>query len=422
MHRVKPKIARFLFLAAAIIVLLSLTPAQDRSGPNQDLKPTVILISIDGFHPAYLEKYPTTTLSLLAKEGVRARWMKPIYPTMTFTNHYSIATGLYADEHGIVNNSIYDPAFKQTFSMRKREELLNGRWWLGEPIWVTAEKQGQRAAAYFFPGSEVEIGGQRPSYWKAYDDHVPNDERVDGVLSWLDLPGAKRPTLILTYFSDVDSAGHDSGPDSEGVRQAVGKVDQALTRLVEGLKRRKIFERVNIIIVSDHGMAQVDSRKIVFLDDYFDTKQAENVVWYAGPINIFARPGMEQELYSTLKTKAPPQIKVYLKKDMPADFHYSKSNRIGDIVVMAEDGWVIQNRATYRPPEAGGGDFRGTHGFDHRLESMRSIFIARGPAFKQSKIVEPFENVDVYQIMTRVLGLKPAKNSGNQATASAVLR
>jgi predicted AlkP superfamily pyrophosphatase or phosphodiesterase len=393
--------------------------------PAQDLKPTVILISIDGFRPDYLDRYQAPTLSMLARQGVRAKWMTPVYPTVTFTNHYSIATGLYADKHGITGNTFYDPDFKQIFSLRKVEEVQNGRWWLGEPIWVTAEKQGQRAAAFFFPGTEAEIGSKRPTFWKAFDAKIPNSERVDAALSWLDLPAPERPTLILTYFGDVDHAGHESSPDSDGVRQAVAEVDKALSRLVDGLKSRGLYERINLIIVSDHGMSRNDFRHAVLLDDCFDTKQAELVLWNGDIVHIFAKPGMEQAIYSTLKSKAPPHVTVYRKQDIPARFHYSNSRRIGDIVVMADEGWLVGNRENYRPPAqiaSGGVKYGGTHGYDNRLESMRAIFVGHGPAFKQSLVIEPFENVDVYNVMAKILGLKPASNDGGFDTAKAVLR
>jgi predicted AlkP superfamily pyrophosphatase or phosphodiesterase len=362
---------------------------------------------------------------MLATQGVRAKWMTPVYPTLTFPNHYSIATGLYPENHGIVGNNIYDPEFKETFSLSKREEVQNGRWWLGEPIWVTAEKQGQRAAAFFFPGTEAEIGGKRPSHWKTYDGKIPNSERVDTILSWLDLPGPERPTMILTYSGEIDSAGHESGPNSDGVRQAVAEVDRTLTRLVDGLKSRKLFERINIIIVSDHGMARIDPSRVVMLDDYFDNKQAEAVIWNGCSVNIFPKPGMEQAIYSSLKSKAPPKVTVYRRQEAPARFHYGRSARIGDIVVLADEGWTIFSRERYRAPaRATNGEviYRGTHGYDNRLESMRAIFIAHGPAFKQPQVVEPFENVDVYNVMAEILGLKPANNDGGYATAKAVLR
>ncbi len=413
-----------------VIVMLMMahpTAAQTAPKPIKDLKPTVILISLDGFRPDYLEKYSAPTLSRLAQQGVRAKWMTPSFPSLTFPNHYAIATGLYPDHNGIVANNIYAPEFNETFSMSKKEEVQNGRWWLGEPIWVTAEKQGQRAGAFFFPGTEAEIAGKRPSIWKPFDDNFPNFERVDTVLSWLDLPKAERPTMITLYYSDVDHGGHDAGPDSEDVKQAIARVDQALSRLVEGLKARGIFDRVNLILVSDHGMARVDPRNVVVLDDYYDANQAQqigwNIAWNSSMVHIFPKPGMEDAIYASLK-KAP-HVAVYRKKEIPSRFHYGTSNRIGEIVVMAEEGWSINSRDRVRPPQLlhdGSVKYRGAHGFDNQLESMRALFVAHGPAFKRSTVVEPFANVDVYNMMAKILKLKPAQNDGNKATVKALLR
>lgn len=418
---------RLLLLLIALLFVAQSTAAQTQFESIKDLKPTVILISLDGFKPEYLDKYPAPTLNLLAKEGVRAKWMTPSYPSLTFPNHYAIATGLYPDHNGIVANNIYAPEFNETFSMSKKEEVQNGRWWLGEPIWVTAEKQGQRAGAFFFPGTEAEIAGKRPSFWKPFDDNFPNFERVDTVLSWLDKPKADRPTMITLYYSDVDHGGHDAGPDSEDVKQAIARVDQALNRLVEGLKARGIFDRVNLILVSDHGMARVDPRNVVVLDDYYDVAQAQqivgNIAWNGAMVQIFPKPGMEEAIYSSLK-KAP-HVTVYRKKEIPARFHYGSSNRIGEIVLMAEEGWSMNSRERIRPVQLlpdGTVKYRGAHGFDNQLESMRALFVGHGPAFKRATVVEPFANVDVYNVMAKILKLKPAPNDGNKATVKAVLR
>jgi predicted AlkP superfamily pyrophosphatase or phosphodiesterase len=422
----KQRITSWIVSAAAIMFLLSQAAiAQEQHQRIKDLKPTVILISVDGFRADYLEKYPAQNFGMLAGQGVRARWMTPSFPSLTFPNHYAIATGLYTEHNGIVGNNIYDPEFRAMFAISKKEEVQNGRWWLGEPIWVTAEKQGQRAGAFFFPGTEAEIAGKRPSLWKDFDDKLPNFERVDTVLSWLDLPQEKRPTMITMYFSDVDHAGHDFGPDSEVVRQAIAKVDESLGRLVDGLKARGIFDQVNLILVSDHGMARLDARNVVLLDDYFDSGKAEVVVWNGAVTTIFPKPGMEEELYSTLKAKAPAHVTVYRKREVPTRFHYSESPRIGAIVIMADEGWLTTSRGRYRPPETtAGGEVKlqGMHGFDNQLESMRALFVARGPAFKKEAVVEPFANVDVYNVMAKILNLKPARNDGDDATAKAVLR
>jgi predicted AlkP superfamily pyrophosphatase or phosphodiesterase len=336
-----------------------------------------------------------------------------------------MATGLYAEGHGIVGNNIYDPGFKQSFGMGKSEEVRNGRWWLGEPIWVTAEKQGRRTGAFFFPGTEAEIGGRRPSYWKPYDEKVPNSERIATVLSWLDLPAAQRPALILTYFSDVDDAGHEAGPDSDVVGRAVSEVDRALGELVGGLQSRGLSDQVNLIVVSDHGMAALAPDHAIALDDFFNSGLAEAVSWNGELVNIFPKPGMKDAIYSSLKSHAPPHVKIYSREEIPARLHYSMSPRIGEIVVMADEGWLVVSRGRQRlqgMAAAVGGRNRGAHGYDNQLESMRALFIARGPAFKRAELVDPIKNVDVYNVIANILGLEPARNEGDAATARAVLR
>ncbi|HVF54873.1 MAG TPA: ectonucleotide pyrophosphatase/phosphodiesterase [Pyrinomonadaceae bacterium] len=388
------------------------------------MKPTIILVSLDGFRADYLTKYEPPNLSYLARTGVRAKWLIPSFPSKTYPNHYTIATGLYPQHHGIVENSIYDKEFNAVFTLSKREEVQNGRWWLGEPIWVTAEKQGQKAGSVFFPGTEAEIAGKRPSYWKLYDDKISNAERVDTVLSWLDLPRDERPTCLSLYFSDTDDAGHDFGPDSIETKNAVAKVDGDIGRLIEGLEARRVFGRVNLIIVSDHGMASVDLNNAILLDEIFDTNMAERIFWTREIVSIFPRPGKEEEIYSILNTKLPPHARVYRRSETPARFHYRDSPRIAPLVVLPDEGWSLTNREHFADLKKKGDlqRFKGAHGYDNNLESMRALFIAHGRAFERGKVVEPFENIHVYNIMARILGLTPAKNDGSFAVATDVLR
>lgn len=391
----------------------------------KDLKPTVILISLDGFRYDYLEKYQAENLNLLARRGVRAKWMIPAFPSLTFPNHYSIATGLYPENHGIVGNTMYDPEFRATFAMGKREEVGNSRWWGGEPIWATAEKQGLRAAAFFFPGTEAEIAGVRPTFWKTYEGKIPNAERVDQVLSWLDLPRAERPQFFTLYFSDPDYAGHDFSPDSPEVARAVAEVDAMVGRLFEGLKARKIDRRVNLIIISDHGMAPVKPGNVVVLDDYFDAKRAELILWDGPLAGVYPKPGEEETLYKTLKARPVEHAACYRKSEMPARFRYRNSRRIAPIVCIADEGWLLTSRQRYdrdRKENRLSARPTGQHGYDNQLESMRAIFIAHGAAFRRGKVVEPFESVDVYNVMTKILGLTPAPNDGSPAAARQILR
>ncbi|HWO02214.1 MAG TPA: ectonucleotide pyrophosphatase/phosphodiesterase [Blastocatellia bacterium] len=417
----RPSFRNLILFACFLLGLHLLACVQSKS--IRELRPTIILISLDGFRSDYLEKYDPPNLNSLAREGVQAKWMTPSFPTKTFPNHYSIATGLYPQDNGIVENNIWLKDFNATFTMGTREEVQNGRWWLGEPIWITAEKQGQKTAPYFFPGSEAEIAGTRPTYWKAYDGNVPNDARVDTILAWLDLPAAERPTFLTLYFSDVDHAGHEYSPDSVETHDAVHKVDADLGRLMAGLKARGVFERVNLIIVSDHGMATQDPKNVVILDDLFDTNLAAKIFWTSEIVSIFPKEGKEDTIYATLKTKLPPQAKVYRKSEVPARFHYSSSPRIAPLIVLPDEGWVLTTRKHFNEmkSEGDGNRMRGGHGYDNELPSMRAIFIAHGSAFKKGAVIEPFENIQVYNVMTRILGLTPAPNDGNDSVANEVL-
>jgi predicted AlkP superfamily pyrophosphatase or phosphodiesterase len=391
--------------------------------PITDLQPTVILISLDGFRYDYLNLYRPVNLNTLAADGVRARWMIPSFPSKTFPNHYTIATGLYPQNHGIVENNIYDPVFKAVFTLADRKEVENSRWWLGEPIWVTAEKQGQRSASVFYPGTEGEIAGARPSYWRKYDEGTSNEVRVDTILSWLDLPRGQRPTFLALYFSDPDDAGHAFGPVSSETKKAVLKVDGEIGRLINGLKAREIFGQINLIIVSDHGMAAVRWSNAILLDRLFDIKLASRIFWTREIVSIFPKPGKEDDIYRTLQRKLPPQARVYRKTEMPARFHYSQSPRIAPLLVLPSEGWILTNREEFADMQAKGetSRSRGGHGYDNQLPSMRAVFIGHGEEFRRGKIVDPFENIQVYNIMTRILGLRPAPNDGDDRAAKAVL-
>lgn len=390
--------------------------------PIKDLKPTVILISLDGFRYDYLDKYQPKTLNQLAKNGVRAKWMIPSFPTKTFPNHYAIATGLYPSHNGIVENNVYD--FGEVFSMSKREQVQDPRWWLGEPIWVTAQKQGQIAASYFFPGTETLIKGEQPKTWRTYNGKVPAEMRVDKVLSWFDLPQKERPTMMTLYFSDVDDAGHEFSPDAEETKYAVWNVDRYIEQLMNGLKVRKIDKKVNIIIVSDHGMAAYDARKTTFLDDYFNFDElTEKILWTSEIVQIFPKQGKTDEIFSKINNL--PHVTCWKKADIPARLNYSGSDRIAPIVCSSEIGWQTTNHKRYddwikdldnlnRP--------RGAHGYDNKYQEMQATFIAHGDAFKKGYLAEPFENVEVYNLMCKILGLKPAPNDGKIDLAKLILK
>jgi predicted AlkP superfamily pyrophosphatase or phosphodiesterase len=406
------------FICLIVFIFSHLVFAQK---PIRDLRPTVILVSLDGFRYDYIDKFKTPVLNQLAKEGVRAKWMTPSFPSKTFPNHYTIATGLYPEHHGIIENNIYD--FGTTFGLSKTEEVQNPRWWLGEPLWVTAEKQNQIAAAYFFPGTETAIQGVKPDYFRAYNGKVPNELRVDKILSYLDLPAAKRPTFLTLYFSDTDDAGHEFSPDSEETRYSALNVDRLIGQLMNGLKQRRIDKKVNLIVVSDHGMQTIDLHNAVFLDDYFDTESlTDRVLWTDEIVQVFPKQNKTEEIMSKIKNVR--HATCWRKNEIPERFHYRASPRIAPVVCSTEEGWMLTTHKRYedRLKSTDINQMRGGHGYDNQLESMRATFIAHGAAFKKGYVAEPFENVEVYNLMCRILGLTPAKNDGNFEKIKDLLR
>ena len=380
----------------------------DGTPPQPNLAPTVILISLDGFHPDYVDRYEAPTLRRLADEGVRSEGMMPSFPSKTFPNHYTVVTGLYPENHGIVANTMYDPEFDASFSMSNRAAVQDGRWWGGEPIWVTLEQQGQKTAPFFWPGSEAEIKGTRPTYWLPYDGNMTPRARIDKVLAWLERPADERPTFITLYFSNVDSQTHRFGPDSDEGAQAVRQVDTYLGWLVEGLEARGFYDQVNLIVVADHGMAPTSSERVVFLDEYINLDDVR-VVDYDPVAAIRPKAGKLETVYEALQQAE--HASFYKKEAIPEDLHYRAHRRIAPIIGVADEGWGITTRAFFnRNPSRFDG---GNHGYDHRLESMRALFIGRGPAFVEGLTVGPFANIHVYNLMATILNVEPAPNDGD---------
>jgi predicted AlkP superfamily pyrophosphatase or phosphodiesterase len=366
-------------------------------------------VSLDGFRWDYIERTDTPNLDFLIKNGVRAQSLIPVFPTKTFPNHYTIVTGLYAENHGIIANTMYDPVFEASFSLGDRTAVADGRWWGGEPIWVTAEKNNISTSCYFWPGSEAEILGYRPTYWEPYDGDVPNAERVAKTLDYFDIENANRPMFYTLYFSDLDDAGHHYGPDSAAIHPAIQKVDAEIGLLLDGLREREILDSVNVIVVSDHGMSQLSPDRVIYLDDYitFDTIQVINWSPY---LDILVEENAIDSIFNLLEG-AHPNLSIYKKADVPEYLHLSNHYRIPPIVGYADDGWTITTRAFAE--ENAQSYSGGTHGYDPHLSSMRGIFIAHGPAFKSGIIANSFQNIHIYNVLTKILDIEPAPNDGS---------
>ncbi len=411
------KLMRSVLAGLALFALAcSSTPTLPQSGSPEvgaDAEgPILILVSLDGFRWDFLERGETPTLARLAAEGVHARRLIPSFPSKTFPNHYTLVTGLRPAEHGLVANNIWDPATEKLFGLSNRVAVGTGAWYGGEPIWVTAERRGIRTAPLFWPGSEAEILGVRPSYHQPYDGDMTPEARVDLILKWLELPPPERPGFLTLYFEDVDDAAHTFGPEpSAELAGALGVVDRAMARLVEGLERRGLDDRVDLLVVSDHGMASTSPERVILLDDYIDLETA-NVVDWNPVLGLWPSKENLDRVYEAL-AGAHSHLTVVRREEIPDRFEFAGHERIPPIVGIADEGWSISSSSDVaRCPRCFDG---GTHGYDHRLESMGALLVARGPSFRRATKIGPIENFHLYNAMCIVLGLDPAPNSGDPA-------
>jgi predicted AlkP superfamily pyrophosphatase or phosphodiesterase len=368
----------------------------------QQKKPYVILISFDGFRADYLDRFEAPNFRRVINQGVRAEGLIPVFPSKTFPNHYSIVTGMYAERHGLVANGFYDPKREETYSMSNRAGVRDGSWYGGEPIWVTAEKQGMVTAPIFWPGSEAAIKGVRPTYWKEYDGNASNSDRVDGVLAWLKFPREKRPHFFTLYMSDVDSAGHKYGPGTPEVKTAIEAVDRELGRLLDGVEASPIRDEVYLVIVSDHGMTETRPEQYTAIDSLIEMDGVR--LADGGPnanLHISGGPQRARDVRNQLNQKLQ-HGRAYLRAEVPIRFHYRTNPRIGDVVVIMEEHYQI-GLAERAPKTAGG-----SHGWDPTLQSMQGIFLAMGPGIAKGRTIQRFENIQIYSFMAETLGLRPA--------------
>lgn len=405
--------ARFVLLIA-LALCAGCAGVRERAGTAP---PTVVLISIDAFRSDYLDRGITPNLSRIARDGVRAQWMNPSYPSLTFPNHYTLVTGLRPDHHGIIHNDMRDAALGH-FKVGDAPSTLDSRWWGGEPIWVGAEKAGIRTASWGWPGSAAMIDGVRSKLLEPFDDDTPFDARVDVALRWLSLPAGERPRLVTLYFEKVDENGHAHGPDSPEVNAALRETDAAIGRLLDGLARTGQLTRTDIIVVSDHGMAPVLPNHVIDVASIAAPDEADfNSTGQV--LEIAPKPGhaatLEQRLVGTHAA-----YDCWRKHDLPERWHYGSNPRIPDIVCQMHEGWDALPSDKFATRSTS--DTRGSHGYDPTLPSMHALFVAQGPDFRAGTLLPGFDNVDVYPLLARLLRIAPAANDGDIAPLLPALR
>ncbi|EJL37585.1 putative AP superfamily protein [Caulobacter sp. AP07] len=405
---------------AALVLVLMLGACATGTPPAAPRAALTVLVSIDGFRADYLDRGNTPTLSALAADGARGA-MRPSFPSLTFPNHYTLVTGKRPDHNGVVDNMMEDPAIPGvTFRMSNHDAVVDPRWWSqAKPIWVSAEQQGVHAATLFWPGSETEIDGVRPSHWKAFDQKIAANDRVDILLSWID---AKDPILGFgtLYFDPVDTQGHHYGPDSPEVNAAAAQVDAAIGRLVAGLKARGLYETTNIVVVADHGMAPQPLSGLIDVSTLADPAKAR-FVSTGSVVSVRPLPGHEAEVTAAL-LRPIPHLNCWEKDKIPARYGYGTNPRVPPIVCLAETGWYFATAEAIKKRLADHPRDGGAHGYDPADPTMRAVFVAHGPAFKHGVVLPVFDNVDVYPLLTRVIGVRGDHGDGRLGPVKAALR
>ena len=373
---------------------------------NQNSEQYVLMISFDGFRSDYIDWYETPNIDKFVSAGVISEGLIPVFVSKTFPNHYSIATGLYVENHGLIGNHFYDPVLNDNYSLSNRKKVEDPRFYAGEPIWVTAEKNGIKTASYFWVGSEAPIMGTYPSKWKRYEHNFPFESRIDSVVSWLALPEKERPRLSLLYFHEPDETGHNKGPKSKETEQKVMQLDSLFGDLIRKLKVLEVSSRLNIIILSDHGMTEISSDRTIDISKHIDISNVKQEG--SGPYSFLfdIDDSKKEKLVKSLNEI--PHLKAYEKINIPNRYHFKNHHRIKEVLLIADEGWYIKNQAISSRSSAGAYIPKGgTHGYDNQLKSMHALFAASGPMIKSGLVVPPFENVNIYPLICQILNIPP---------------
>lgn len=396
------------------------SPTGGVNAPEQMDKPYLVLVSIDGFRWDYPDLGLTPILSQIEREGVRAERLLPVFPTLTFPNHYSLVTGLYPARHGVVANDFPIEGGDHWYHIWDRAAVENGRYYRGEPLWVTAETQGMVAASFFWVGSEADVMGVRPSHWRPFSKDVPGTERVDQLLAWLAEPAETRPHFYTLYFEEVDNYGHWYGPASEQARQAIQRVDGYLGRLLSGLESLPHAGQINLVIVSDHGQGgYLPSAKPLVLDSLISL---DGVTPVDGGSYLFLYLDAPDPLRAARMRDHINQHwqhgQAMMLEDVPALWQLTEDPRFPDLILMADAGHGVISSSEMREIINAG-----DHGWRPEDPDMHGIFLARGPAFRQGARIGPVRNVDLHPLLVRLLGLSPpAISDGDPEALNEALR
>uniref|UniRef100_A0A8D0L2F8 Ectonucleotide pyrophosphatase/phosphodiesterase family member 5 n=1 Tax=Sphenodon punctatus TaxID=8508 RepID=A0A8D0L2F8_SPHPU len=368
----------------------------------QQDQPKVLLLSFDGFRWDYIYKVPTPNFHAVMKNGVHVKHVTNVFVTKTYPNHYTMVTGLYAETHGVVANEMYDPILNQTFSMNHLD-IYNSRFWEEAcPIWVTNQMEGHRSGDAMWPGTDVKIHGVFPTHYMLYNESISFEERVAKLIGWFT---SEEPiNLGLLYWEQPDEMGHIFGPENPLMGAVISETDGKLGYLVSELKKAKLWDMLNVIITSDHGMAQSSRERVIELDQYVD-RDLYTMIDHSPVVAILPKEGQLDQVYKALAI-AHPNMTVYKKEKIPNRLHYKHNHKIQPILAVADKGWeILQNKSDF--------SVLGNHGYDNTLPEMHPILVAHGPAFRKNVSKEAMSSTDLYPLLCYLLGISPLPNNGS---------
>lgn len=374
-----------------------------------------MVLSMDGFQWDYPNKAATPNLDSLAKIGVISEII-PAFPSKTFPNHYTLATGLYPDHHGIVLNDHFNYPLQEWYRTSDRKAVEKGIFYGGEPIWNTAETQGVKAATLFWVGSEADINGQRPTYWKKYQHDMPFSDRIDTVVSWLKKPVISRPRLILWYLHQPDSWGHQLGPENPEILPKIQYLDSLVGIFCSKLQMLPIRDSINVIITSDHGMGQISRERVIILDHYIKKEWLEKETG-SSPVFMFEPKTVFVDSVVFHLGKAG-HLALWKKTEIPKNLHFGSHSNIMPLVALADSGWSIYWQKDLEKEHYLGG----THGYTPENRDMHAIFYAFGPDFRPNYVHEAFANIHLYNLMCKLLKIEAGINDGDLKKVQNMLR
>lgn len=408
----------------SILILLislsscSIAPVDDGTVARLDA-PYLIVISIDGFRHDYLDRFPTPALQRIALTGVRATSLRPVWPTLTFPNHYSIATGLYPAEHGIIANDFMNVARDDWYHYKQSRTVQDARWYDGEPVWVAAERAGLGSATFYFVGTEAPVNGISPSDWRAFDASVAGDVRVAQALSWLQLPANERPHVVTLYFEHVDDASHRYGPASDECIAAISRVDSWIESLLNGIDALALSDKTTVVVVSDHGQSHYrrDVDPLV-LSDILSLDNLEIVE--SGPVSLLYLTDSDIDAATAVRDVINDHWdhgRAWLPAEAPDDWKVANSPRMADVLLQADPGYaVISHRNKAHKMSIG------DHGWAPDFTDMHGIFLASGPGLPTGRRIGTINAVDVYALLLKQLNLPDGRDRHDADKPSPLLQ